>query len=412
MIYCQHSFYTDFETEKDSHLNNEILNYFSPPLIEFGEGAIANLTNHVKGFGGNKPLVVSDTGLQKVGILNQALTPLENDKLPFATYVNIEPNPTDISISRGVEVYEKEKCDVVIAVGGGSVMDAAKAIRLLTTHTPPLEPYYVDSNGSEKIRDDMPPLICVPTTAGTGSEVSQGAIITDTSLQTTDRWRKRAIITRFNMANLALLDPVLSVKMPQPLTAATGMDAITHGIEAYVATKHHPIAEGIALQALKMLGANIRTAYHNGDDILARGEMLLASCMAAFSFQKGLGAVHSIAHQLSTDAPIPHGVANAILLPPVMEFNLSQVIDKYADIADALGVNVEGMSQNEAACAAIDEIRTLNDLLDMPTGLGAAGLDREKIPKLAADSMLDHCHKFNPRQCTEEDMLHLLEASF
>ena len=393
-------------------MNKEILNYFLPPRIEFGEGAIANLADHVKTFGGKKPLIVSDAGISKVGILSQAVTPLEDANLPYATYVDIEPNPTDVSITQGVEVYQKEKCDGVIAVGGGSVMDAAKAIRLLTTHAPPLEPYYVDSDGANKIRDDMPPLICVPTTSGTGSEVSQGAVITDTSLRTTDRWRKRAIITRFNMANLALLDPVLTVKMPPTLTAATGMDAITHGIEAYVATKHHPIAEGVALQALKMLGENIRTAYHSGENIVARGEMLLASCMAAFSFQKGLGAVHSIAHQLSTDAPIPHGVANAILLPHVMEFNLPHVIEKYADVADALGVNLEGMSKGEAACAAIDKIRELNAELNMPTGLGEAGLDREKIPKLAADAMLDHCYKLNPRQCTEQDMLHLLEAAF
>ena len=393
-------------------MNKEILNYFLPPRIEFGEGAIANLADHVKTFGGKKPLIVSDAGISKVGILSQAVAPLEDANLPYVTYVDIEPNPTDVSITQGVEVYQKEKCDGVIAVGGGSVMDAAKAIRLLTTHAPPLEPYYVDSDGANKIRDDMPPLICVPTTSGTGSEVSQGAVITDTSLRTTDRWRKRAIITRFNMANLALLDPVLTVKMPPTLTAATGMDAITHGIEAYVATKHHPIAEGVALQALKILGKNIRTAYHNGENIVARGEMLLASCMAAFSFQKGLGAVHSIAHQLSTDAPIPHGVANAILLPHVMEFNLPHVIEKYADVADALGVNLEGISKGEAACAAIDEIRELNAELNMPTGLGEAGLDREKIPKLAADAMLDHCYKLNPRQCTEQDMLHLLEAAF
>ncbi|RKU09716.1 hypothetical protein C6501_15035 [Candidatus Poribacteria bacterium] len=392
--------------------NMEIFNYFLPPHIEFGEGAITNLAEHVKGFGGRRPLIVSDVGIRKVEILRQATTPLEDANLPYATYLDIEPNPTDISVVQGVEVYQKENCDVVIAVGGGSVMDAAKAIRLLTTHRPPLEPYYVDSDRTEKIRGNMPPLICVPTTAGTGSEVSQGAIITDTSLQTTNRWRKRAIITRFNMSNLALLDPALTVGMPQALTAATGMDAITHGIEAYVATKYHPISEGVALQALKILGANIRTAYHQGEDIDARGKMLLGSCMAAFAFQKGLGAVHSIAHQLSTDAPIPHGVANAILLPPVMEFNLPHVIEKYADVADALGVNVEGMSKGEAACAAIDEIRELNKEFNMPAGLEDAGLDREKLPKLAADSMLDHCHKFNPRQCTEQDMLYLLEAAF
>jgi alcohol dehydrogenase class IV len=387
-------------------------NYFLPPQIEFGDGAIRNLGEHVTAFDGKKPFLVSDAGVMNAGLLAKATDALAASGLSYATYSDIEPNPTDISVTHGVEAYKAEACDVVIAVGGGSVMDAAKAIRLLTTHEPPLEPYYADVGGVERIRGDMPPLICIPTTAGTGSEVSQGSIITDTSLNTTDRWRKRAIVTPFNMSTIALLDPGITVGMPPALTAATGMDAITHGIEAYVATKYHPIAEGVALQALRMLSANIQQVYHNGEDVTARGEMLFGSCMAAFSFQKGLGAVHSLAHQLSTDAPIPHGVANAILLPPVMEFNFSHAKEKYAEIARALGIDTSDMDTNEAGRAAIDKIRAYNTELNMPTGLGDAGLDREKIPKLGADAMLDHCHKFNPRVCTEEDMVALFEASF
>lgn len=389
-----------------------MLNYFLPPQIEFGDGAIQNLGEHVKAFDGKKPFVVSDAGVINAGILARATDAVAASGLPFTTYSDIEPNPTDISVTAGVEVYKAEACDVVIAVGGGSVMDAAKAIRLLTTHEPPLEPYYADVGGVERIRGDMPPLICVPTTAGTGSEVSQGSIITDTSLQTTNRWRKRALVTPFNMSNIAVLDPGITRGMPPALTAATGMDAITHGIEAYVATKYHPIAEGVALQALRMLSANIQQAYHNGEDVTARGEMLLGSCMAAFSFQKGLGAVHSLAHQLSTDAPIPHGVANAILLPPVMEFNFSHASEKYAEIARALGIDTTDMDIEEAGHTAIDKIRAYNTELNMPTGLGAAGLDRGKIPKLGADAMLDHCHKFNPRVCREADMVALFEAAF
>lgn len=387
-------------------------NYFLPPRIEFGDGAIQNLGEHVKNFGCKRPLLVSDAGVINAGLLAKAIDALKASKLPSATYSDIEPNPTDLSINDGVEVYKSEACDVVIAVGGGSVMDAAKAIRLLTTHAPPLEPYYADVGGIERVRDDMPPLICVPTTAGTGSEVSQGAIITDTSFNTTDRWRKRAIVTPFNMSNIALLDPGITLGMPPALTAATGMDAITHGIEAYTATKYHPIAEGVALQALKMLSANIQKVYHDGEDVTARGEMLLGSCMAAFAFQKGLGAVHSLAHQLSTDAPIPHGVANAILLPPVMEFNFSHATEKYAEIARALGIDTSSMDNDEAAHAAIDKIRAFNRELKMPKGLGDAGLDRAKIPKLGADAMLDHCHKFNPRACMEADMVALFEAAF
>ena len=390
----------------------QMQNYFLPPRIEFGDGAIQNLGEHVKAFEGKKPILVSDAGVINAGILARATDALDTSGLPHAIYSDIEPNPTDISITDGVEAYQSEACDVVIAVGGGSVMDAAKAIRLLTTHEPPLEPYYADVGGLERIRGDMPPLICVPTTAGTGSEVSQGAIITDTSLNTTNRWRKRAIVTPFNMSNIALLDPRITLGMPPALTAATGIDAITHGIEAYTATKYHPIAEGVALQALRMLNANIQKVYHDGNDVTARGEMLLGSCMAAFAFQKGLGAVHSLAHQLSTDAPIPHGVANAILLPPVMEFNFSYATEKYAEVARALGIDTSSMDNNEAGHAAIDKIRAFNAELNMPAGLGEAGLDRKKIPKLGADAMLDHCHKFNPRACTEEDMVALFEAAF
>ena len=390
----------------------QMQNYFLPPRIEFGDGAIQNLGEHVKAFNGKRPLLVSDAGVINAGILAKAMDALDASGLLSATYSDIEPNPTDISITHGVEAYKAEACDVVIAVGGGSVMDAAKAIRLLTTHAPPLEPYYADVGGIERIRSDMPPLICIPTTAGTGSEVSQGAIITDTSLSTTNRWRKRAIVTPFNMANIALLDPRITLGMPPALTAATGMDAITHGIEAYVATKYHPIAEGVALQALRMLSANIQKVYHDGEDVTARGEMLFGSCMAAFSFQKGLGAVHSLAHQLSTDAPIPHGVANAILLPPVMEFNFSYATEKYAEVARALGIDTSDMDSSEAARAAIDKITAFNVELNMPAGLGDAGLDRKKIPKLGADAMLDHCHKFNPRECTEEDMVALFEVAF
>ncbi len=387
-------------------------NYFLPPRIEFGDGAIQNLGEHIKSFGCKRPLLVSDAGVINAGILAKAIDALNASGLTHATYSDIEPNPTDLSINDGVEAYKSEACDVVVAVGGGSVMDAAKAIRLLTTHAPPLEPYYADVGGVDRIRGDMPPLVCVPTTAGTGSEVSQGSIITDTSLNTTDRWRKRAIVTPFNMSNIALLDPGITLGMPPALTAATGMDAITHGIEAYVATKYHPIAEGVALQALRMLSANIQKAYHEGSDVTARGEMLLGACMAAFAFQKGLGAVHSLAHQLSTDAPIPHGVANAILLPPVMEFNFSHATEKYAEIARALGIDTSDMDGDEAGHAAIDKIRGFNAELNMPKGLGDAGLDRAKIPKLGADAMLDHCHKFNPRVCTEADMVALFTAAF
>ena len=389
-----------------------IMNYSLPPSIQFGAGAVENLAEHIRSFDGKKPLIVTDEGVTNAGILAKTVEPLEKAKIDYAFFDAVQPNPTDLSVLEGLELYQAEGCDVVVAVGGGSVMDAAKGIRILTTHEPPLENYYLDVGGIDRITSNLPALICIPTTAGTGSEVSQGSIITDTSGRTTEGHRKRALGTPYNMASVALLDPELTVGMPPGLTAATGMDAVTHGVEAYVATRYHPIAEGVALQALKILGKNIRQAYHHGEDLEARGEMLIASAMAAFSFQKGLGAVHSLAHQLSTEANIPHGIANAILLPDVMDFNMSHAAEGYADIAAALGVDTSGMSTADAADAAIAEIRALNEEFAIPKGLGIAGLKWGRIPKIAKDAMLDHCHKSNPRSCTEADMQDLFEASF
>ena len=389
-----------------------IMNYSLPPSIQFGAGAIQNLGEHVRAFDGKKPFIVTDEGVTNAGILSKTVEPLEKTQIDSAIFDAVQPNPTDLSVLEGLEAYRAEGCDVVIAVGGGSVMDAAKAIRILATHEPPLESYYLDAGGIDRISSNLPALICIPTTAGTGSEVSQGSIITDTSGSTTEGHRKRAVGTPHNMASVALLDPELTVGMPPGLTAATGMDAVTHGVEAYVATRYHPIAEGVALQALKILGKNIRQAYHHGNDVKARGEMLIASAMAAFSFQKGLGAVHSLAHQLSTEANIPHGIANAILLPDVMAFNRSHAVDGYADIAAALGVDTSGMSTGDAADAAVAEIRSLNEEFAIPKGLGIAGLKWERIPKIAKDAMLDHCHKFNPRPCSEVDMSDLFKAAF
>ncbi len=389
-----------------------IVNYSLPPWIQFGAGAIKNLGKHVRSFGGKKPLIVTDEGVTNAGILSKAVEPLKHAQIDCAVFDAIQPNPTDLSVLEGLAFHQAEGCDIVIAIGGGSVMDIAKAIRILTTHEPPLENYYLDVGGMDRVTSNLPALICAPTTAGTGSEVSQASIITDTSGHTTEGHRKRIIKTPYNVASLALLDPELTVGMPPGLTAATGMDALTHGVEAYVATRYHPITEGVALQALKIIGKSIRQAYHHGNDIEARGEMLIGSAMAAFSFQRGLGAVHSLAHQLSTEANIPHGIANAILLPEVMIFNLSHAAKGYADIAAALGVDTSAMSTADAADAAIAEIRSLNEEFSMPKGLGIAGLKWERIPKIAKDAMLDHCYKFNPRPCTETDMRDLFEAAF
>jgi len=390
-----------------NQIPNIIINYFFPPAIQFGFGAIANLGMHLQRMDAKRALIVTDKGIVKAGILAKATSSLDSAKIDHFVFDGVQPNPTDKNVDAGISVYRDSSCDSIIGLGGGSAMDAAKGIRVMSSHEGEIDQFYSDAGGIGKITPDMPSLISIPTTAGTGSEVSAGAIITDTKQN-----RKRAIISIHNLSNLSLLDPLLTQGMPPGLTASTGMDALSHSVEAYVTTRYHPISEGIALKATEMIGKNLRRAVEEGGDIQARGEMLMASTMGALAFQKGLGAVHSLAHQLSTEADIPHGVANSIMLPYVMEFNLEYAKELYADIASALGADITGMSVDEAAHAGIAQVRQLSREIGVPQSLSEVGLKRESLQRMAKNAMLDHCCMLNPRPCTEEDMLRLYEIAF
>lgn len=390
-----------------SRIPDITINYFFPQAIQFGVGSIANLGAYAQRMGAKRALIVTDKGIVQAGILAKATYSLDNVKIDYVVFDGVQPNPTDKSVFAGVSVYCDSNCDVIIGLGGGSAMDAAKGVRVMVSHEGEIEEFYSDAGGIDRITPDMPALISIPTTAGTGSEVSAGAIITDTKQN-----RKQAIISPYNLSNLSLLDPELTLRMPPNLTASTGMDALSHSVEAYVTERYHPISEGIALKAIEMIGENLRRAVEHGDDIQARGEMLMASAMGALAFQKGLGAVHSLAHQLSTEADVPHGVANSIMLPYVMEFNLEYAKEAYADIASALGTDISGMSVDEAAHAAIAQVRQLSQDIGVPQSLSEVGLKRESLRYMAKNAMFDHCYKLNPRSCTEEDMLRLYETAF
>jgi alcohol dehydrogenase class IV len=390
-----------------AQIPNIIMNYCLPHLIQFGVGAIANLSDHLQRLHTKKALIVTDKELLNVGLVARLTKHLDDAAIGYVVFDGVQPNPTDRNVYDGLAVYRDAVCDTVIGFGGGSAMDAAKAIRVMSSHEGTLEEYYSDAGGAAKITPNMPQSILIPTTAGTGSEVSRGAIITDTGQN-----RKRSVGSPHLFPDVALLDPELTVSMPPQLTASTGMDALSHSVEAYVGTSYHPIAEGIALKAIKMVGENLRTAVEHGDDLNARGEMLMASAMGALAFQKGLGAIHSLAHQLSTEADIPHGVANAIMMPPVMNFNLEYAKEGYADLATALGVDTPGMSTDEAAGAAIVAVTQLSHDVGMPRSLRETGLQRNSLPPMAKNAMLDHCYKLNPRPCMEEDMLRLYEEAF
>jgi len=348
---------------------------------------------------------VTDKGLLEAGVVAKGTKLLDERGIEYVIFDEVRPNPTDNNVYQGLEVYRDGDCDVVVGFGGGSAMDVAKAIRVISSHEGAIEEYYVDAGGSEKITPNMPPSILIPTTAGTGSEASLGAIITDSKQN-----RKRAIISPYLFPAIALLDPELTVSLPAELTAATGMDALSHSIEAYIGKSYHPIADGIALQAIKMVGENLRVAVESGDNLSARSEMLIAATMGALAFQKGLGAVHSLAHQLSTEANIPHGVANAIMMPAVMKFNLEYAKEKYVDIASSLGVDISNMSIDEAAIAAIVAVSQLSKDVGIPQSLSELELQHDSLPQMAKNAMLDIFHQFNPRPCTEEDMLKLYET--
>ncbi|MBM3213181.1 iron-containing alcohol dehydrogenase, partial [Candidatus Poribacteria bacterium] len=275
--------------------------------MDFGFGCLDNLESRAKKFGIRKLLIVTDKGIIKAGIHEKVIQKLESSDIEFFIFDDVQPNPTDDNVMNGIEEYLKNNCDAIMGLGGGSPIDTAKAIRVLAGNPGHIRDYYIPAT----FNFPLPVLIAIPTTSGTGSEVSTGGIITDTREN-----RKRVV--RSGPASLALIDPELTLGMPPFLTAATGMDALSHNIEAYVSKLYNPFASAIAIAGIKLVSENLRLAVKDGKDINARKNMSMASTMGALAFTKGLGAVHSLAHQLSTDAEVPHGVANAIMLPYVM----------------------------------------------------------------------------------------------
>ncbi len=369
--------------------------------IEFGVGSLRDLVNYLENFGVQRLLIVTDAGVIKAGIIEKVVEQLEKSSAKYWIFDRVQPNPTDDNVMDGIEEYIKNQCNAILGVGGGSSIDTAKAIRILASNPGHIRNYYAPAVIGEK----MPVLIAIPTTSGTGSEVSGGGIITDTMEN-----RKRVV--RSGPPSLALVDPILTLGMPPSLTAATGMDALSHNIEAYVSKRYNPFAEAIAIAGIKLVAENLRRAVEDGKDIEARKNMAMASTMGALAFAKGLGAVHSLAHQLSTDADVPHGVANAIMLPYVMEYNMEDAIRKHIDIAQAMGVNVYSKSAIEAARSSIDAVRKLSSDIGIPERLRDVGVKEDSIPMMAKKAMSDHCHAANPKECIEESMSALYKVAF
>jgi len=368
--------------------------------IQFEFGAVRQLAAECERVGIQRPLVVTDAGVRAAGVLQKALDGLAG--LPVTVFDQTPANPTEAAVRAAHEVWQAAGCDGLIAVGGGSSIDLAKGLAIMATHPDPLTTYATIEGGSPKITAAAAPLIAVPTTAGTGSEVARGAIVI------VDDGRKLGFHSWHLMPKAAICDPELTLGLPPALTAATGMDAIAHCMETFMAPAFNPPADGIALDGLERAWAHIERATRDGSDREARLNMMSASMQGAMAFQKGLGAVHSLSHSLGGVNPkLHHGTLNAMFLPAVIRFNAGaesiQKERRLARMAHAMGLASE---------ADIPQaIRVMNARLGLPTGLAAMGVQREWFDRIISGAMADHCHKTNPRVATAEEYRAILEAS-
>jgi 4-hydroxybutyrate dehydrogenase len=362
-----------------------------PTTILFGAGAIEQLPSELAKRGVLRPLLVTDPGLARTDIFARVMKLIPG----AAVYSGVAPNPTERNVLGGVAQYRAAKCDGIVGLGGGSPLDAAKAIRLAVTHTAPLAEYDDLLDGASRISPDMPQYIAVATTSGTGSEVSRSAVIT---IEATNR--KTVLFSPHLIPSLAVSDPELTVQMPPHITSGTGMDAFTHNVEAYLAKGYHPVCDAVALAGTKLVWENLPRAMEASGDMEARSNMMMASMMGAIAFQKGLGAVHSLAHPLSSDCGMHHGTTNAVLLPVVLEFNRQAVGTRMADLAALLGGDPP------------ERVRDLNRRLGIAPRLRDWGVKEDILPKLADKAVQDGCHQLNPRPCSREDLLALYRAVY
>lgn len=373
------------------------------PQFKFGVNVTKSISEDIKEFKVNKVLVVTDEGIVKAGIVDKINEYLKLAGVQGVIYDKVSQNPPIEDVERGVKLLKQEKLNVVIAVGGGSVMDAAKCIAVLGTNKGSIQDY----EGFGKVKELPLPLIAIPTTAGTGSEVNMWAVITD------EKEKFKMIIGDPKMApTLSLIDPIMTKTMPPSLTAATGMDALTHAIECYVTKNAQPLSDILSFEAIKLIVNNLRKAVADGDDIEARSNVLLGNTIVSIAFSTaGLGDVHALAHQLSSFCNVPHGIANVVLLPYVMKFNLIARQDKFIKIAEVMGENIAGLSKREAAFRAVQAVKELSVDIGIPA-LRDLGIKEKDIPDFAEGAMKDLNLLSNPRRTTLEDVIRIYNEAF
>ncbi|EHU9449683.1 L-threonine dehydrogenase [Vibrio vulnificus] len=377
--------------------------FFIPTVNLMGAGCLKDAADSIKAQGFTKGLIVTDKILNQIGVVKQVQDLLSERHIEAVVFDGTQPNPTISNVNAGLALLKQNECDFVISLGGGSPHDCAKGIALVAANGGEIADY----EGVDKSAKPMLPLIAINTTAGTASEMTRFCIITDE-----ERHIKMAIVDKHTTPLISVNDPELMLVKPASLTAATGMDALTHAVEAYVSIAATPITDAVAIKAIELIQAHLRTAVAHGDDIEAREQMAYAQFMAGMAFNNAsLGYVHAMAHQLGGFYDLPHGVCNAILLPHVQRYNAQVCPERLRDVAKAMGVNVEGMSAEQGAEAAIDAIVALAKDVGIPAGIRELGAKSEDIPTLADNALKDACGFTNPKQATHEEISAIFEAA-
>lgn len=375
-----------------------------PTRILFGNGSVADVGKEARTLGIGRALLVADPGVVKAGLTAAVERSLQAAGIELTQFDGISTNPTEAEAKAAAQAYRDGKADGVIAVGGGAPLDVGKVVRVLVSESLPLVELDDAIGGDAKMKGVFPPMIAIPTTAGTGSEVGRSGVVT-----LAQTGKKTIIFHPKLVANVAVLDPRMTETLPPHITAATGFDALTHCIEAFLSKGDHPMADAIALKGIQLAGKFLERAVKNPHDLDARGAMLKSSMMGAVAFQKGLGVCHSLAHPLGAVHDMHHGLANALCLPAVLDFNRSAVQGRIAEVARALGVR--GSDEDTLAFECSGAVRALRHKVGLPDGLRAQGIGEKDIAQLAQLALEDGCHGSNPRQCTEEDMAQLYRVS-
>jgi len=380
------------------------LRKFVAPEFVFGAGAAMLAGQYAANLSVKKALIVTGPVLEGLGVPGQVADALTAEGVESVVFSDVTPNPRDHEVMTGAELYFREGCDAIVAVGGGSPMDCAKAIGIVCTN----DQHVLEFEGVDRVRHPGPPLICIPTTAGSAADISQFCIINDTT-----RKVKIAIVSKTMVPDVALIDPILTVTMDEELTAHTGLDALTHATEAFVSNASSAITDLNALESVRLVRKHLLDAIHNPEDINARTGMMLASTYAGLAFSNAiLGAVHAMAHSLGGLLDLPHGLCNAILLDHVIDFNFETAPDKFRQIGNALGADISfSAPPDEIKDTTLSAFRNLKQAAGVKVNLCELGMTQKDLPALAEKALADACMLTNPRQPTADEVIKIYEAA-